>query len=42
MVTFVGNPPATWKQIAAIQKRQKTDPGYQFVAELPPLVSANS
>lgn len=31
-----------WKQIAAIQKRQKTDPGYQFVAELPPPVSASS
>ena len=26
---------ATWKEIAAIQKRQETDPGYQHVAPLP-------
>ena len=26
---------ATWRQIAAIQKKQKTDPSYQFVPELP-------
>ncbi len=32
----------TWRQIAAIQKRQKSDPDYQFVAELPPPVSASS
>ena len=32
----------TWRQIAAIQKRQKTDPDYQFVAALPPPVSASS
>ena len=32
----------TWTQIAAIQKRQKTEPDYQFVAELPPPVSASS
>ena len=32
----------TWTQIAAIQKRQKADPDYQFVAELPPPVSASS
>jgi fatty acid desaturase len=26
---------ATWKEIAAIQRRQETDPGYQFAAQLP-------
>jgi fatty acid desaturase len=25
----------TWTQVARIRKRQKTDPEYQFIAELP-------
>jgi fatty acid desaturase len=33
---------ATWKEIAAIQKRQNEEPGYQFVAPLPARKSSDS